>query len=98
MIEVAPRRAIRAPLEIESYATRIGPAIWLYLELVSIAQHDGRAMCRLDRLAASFKASEEQIQAWLQMLHGAGLIEPTTPPPFLVIRLRFWPGRSSKVR
>jgi len=92
---LAPQLAIRAPLSLEDAREKIGAAVWLYLELLSLSNDRGVALCRLDRLAADLQCSEEEVQGWLGVLHGAGLIEPTTPPPFLVIRLRFWSGEAA---
>lgn len=94
MTGFAPQPAILAPLHVEHFREKIGSAVWLYLHLLAASNDRGVALSRLDRLSEDLHASEAEVQEWLGVLHGVGLIDPTTPPPFLVIRLRFWPGEA----
>ncbi len=91
MSEAALRQSLAAALKVPR-DERLAGAIWLHLHLLSVCNHRGLVCRRLEKLAEEVGASEEQVQAWLGVLHGAGLIRPETPAPFLVIRIASWPG------
>jgi hypothetical protein len=92
MSDAALRQSIAAALRVTPRDERLGSAVWLYLQLLADCNHRGLVCHRLEKLAAELAASEEQVQAWLGILHGAGLIHPETPAPFLVIRISSWPA------
>ncbi len=96
MTEGIPRGCLDAVFRLEAREQRLASAIWLYLALLRIASRRGLVCRQLEKLADDLGSSADQIQEWLGTLHGAGLIEPTTPPPFLVIRLNFWPGETAQ--
>ncbi len=67
----------------------------LYIALALAANDRGRVIRTRDRLASELSASASAIDEGLARLTRSGLIAITSPSPYLVIRLRFWPGASS---
>ena len=61
--------------------------------LGSRANHRGLVIARDSALAEDLHVSRGDIGAALRKLEEARLVELLSPPPFLVVRLRTWPGK-----
>lgn len=70
----------------------IGDALWLYAWLVTIANASGLVCRTLLSLAKDLEVGEGHAQAWIGKLVAADLVTVETPAPYLVMKLRFWPG------
>lgn len=91
------RTMLEAPLRVEKPAETIGRAMLLYVALVTNSSFDGLIIRRTARLAEDLSVTEAEIEAWLQRLSEAKLIEIVSPSPYLTARLRFWPSNPSFV-
>ena len=80
---------------IENGVSKLGRALWLYVILIIRAGDRGRVIRTTPHLAKDIGVSEDTLVTWLNRLRDAGLVEVQSPPPYLVTKLRFWPGRSS---
>ena len=60
------------------------------------ANHRGLVIARDAALADAVGVSREEIRSALRKLEGAALVEVLSPSPFLVVRLRAWPGKEPK--
>lgn len=60
------------------------------------ANHRGLVIARDSTLAEDLRVSPGDIYAALRKLEEASLVELLSPPPFLVVRLRTWPGRGGR--
>ena len=88
----AMRLALEAALRGNGPIKNLGLAVWLYLMLVLAANDRGLVIRTRDQLAGGLSAAEGEIDTWLSQLSGSGLIKIKSPPPYLVISLRFWSG------
>lgn len=70
----------------------------LLARLQERANARGIVPIRGDLLAAEIGAPAEEVGAALDMLEQAGLLTILAPFPFLVLRLRSWPGMSTEPR
>lgn len=85
------RSVVEAPFLHERAVESLGRAVWLYLQLVRLANPRGLALRTIDRLVEDLAVPEATIQEWLDRLAEAKLIEIHSPAPFLVIKLAIWP-------
>jgi hypothetical protein len=60
------------------------------------ANHRGLVVAREVTLMEDLRVSRAELGTALRKLEDAGLVETLTPLPFLVVRLKTWPGNSSK--
>lgn len=86
------RRVVAAPLAVEDAVNRLGRSLWLHLYLVNVANHTGRACRNVEKVAADLKVGKEKIEKWLSRLVDTKLVDVISPSPFLVLKLRSWPG------
>lgn len=86
------RDLLAAPLQVQQGVDRLGRALWLYVHLVSITNSSGHVCRTLDSLAKDLGVRPGQAEVWLARLIHAGLVSVHVPAPYLVIKLRFWPG------
>lgn len=87
-----PRSAASAVHEIPKPAEVLGRAALLYLVLLPLASNRGIIIRTRMFLANALAVSEADIDIWLSRLEKAGLVIRQTPPPYLVLKLRFWSG------
>lgn len=92
------REAIDRILEKPRIVEKLGRAVWLYVDLVSAASREGLVCRSLERLSKDLSVSEEKITEWLDRLVQTNLALVTAPAPFLVIRLKTWPGSGLEKR
>ena len=90
-----PLAVLEAPLRVPNARQRVGDALWLYVSLVASSNPRGLVVRRADLLADSLSINEQLLNEWLVKLADTRLIEIQSPSPYLVIRLRFWPGASA---
>lgn len=93
----ALRLALEAALRGKGPIKNLGRAVWLYLVLVLAANDRGLVIRTRDQLAGSLAAAEGEIDTWLSHLSTCGLIKIKSPPPYLVISLRFWSGSAPQL-
>jgi hypothetical protein len=86
------RSAVEAPFAARSGIDQVGRAVWLYLHLIRVANHNGIVMRTAERLSEELMVSKQTTDRWLIRLSSAKLIRLEAPPPFLVIKLPIWPG------
>lgn len=93
MMAVPPflRPALDAPLHVAGGVNTLGRSLWLYLALVLHASNEGVVLRGRQRFAEGLGVSESAIDAWLERLVAAKLIDVQSASPFLVISLRSWP-------
>jgi len=89
-------RTVLAPLEVEHGPDRLGRSLWLYLWLVSRANHAGRVCRTVEVVARELAVAEGKAYDWITRLAEAGLIQVQGSARYLAIRLRFWPGKKSE--
>ncbi len=85
----------RAPLEgalrVPDAMSTLGRAVWLYVLLLTKAGDRGHVIQNTTRLAKDLSVPEDAIVRWLDHLRDARLITISSPPPYLVGRIVFWP-------
>ena len=92
--EWIPGRLVGAALAVPERASRIGPAIWLYLYLLVEVGHQGRLCRQVGGVAADLGVPDTEVDTWLASLSEAGLVTVLSPSPFLVIKLPLWSGNA----
>lgn len=90
------RELVSAPLRIPLGVERIGRGLWLYLQLVALANRSGRICRTLDALGKDLGIEASAVSRWLDRLQESQLVEVESPAPYLVIRLRFWSGMEDR--
>jgi hypothetical protein len=88
------RSAVEAPFTSRNGIDHVGRALWLYLHLIRVANHNGIVMRTAERLSEELVISKQTVDRWLLRLSSSKLIRLEAPPPFLVIKLAIWPGDS----
>ena len=68
----------------------------LFQTLRRRANHRGFVVARDVTLLEDLRVSRAELGAALLKLENAGLVESLSPPPFLVVRIKTWPGNGSK--
>jgi hypothetical protein len=89
-------RAVLAPLQVEQGPDRLGRALWLYLWLVSRANHAGRVCRTVEVIARELAIAEGKAYDWITRLSEAELIQVQGSAQYLAIRLRVWPGKEAE--
>ncbi len=86
------RDMLAAPFTLPYAVKDLGRSLWLYLWLVLRANRLG-LVCRTQcSLGSDLGSDEACLSDWLKRLEAASLITIEHPAPYLVIKLRFWPG------
>jgi hypothetical protein len=92
------RNVLEAPFLAEGAVERLGRAIWLYVRLLTLTNHQGLIIRKRDQLATDLHVAQEVIDQWVSRLAEAKLIEVRSPAPYLVIKLGMWPDETSEER
>lgn len=87
---------LEAPFRIPNRIARLGPSLWLYVRLITIANSSGRVCRTTNTLAHDMDVAESELGTWVTRLAAAGLLEVQNPAPYLVLKLRLWPSMESK--
>ncbi len=88
------RSLLQAPLGVENAVVRLDESLWLYVWIMANANAHG-IVCRTSTtVAQALAVSEGTILDWVERLRRSGLITGGSPPPYLVMKLAFWPGRT----
>jgi hypothetical protein len=90
----APRTSVllEAPFTVAQGPSRLGRALWLYLDLVVHVTISGHAWRTQERLTQTLHADTPTIDRWLGRLVDAHLVTVIAPLPYLVVKLPFWPS------
>lgn len=88
------RGLLAAPFATPRAIERLGTALWLYVWLALEANTSGHVCRTGNTMAGRLGVTATEVEHWLSELVEAKLIEMQTPPPYLVIKLRFWPARN----
>jgi len=86
---------LTAPMGVGRVVETLGRALWLYHALLLAANRHGTVVRTRMRFAKELSVPEETIDAWLERLVAADLVEQKSPSPYLVLTLRFWSGKRS---
>ncbi|MCB1280203.1 MAG: hypothetical protein KDB18_01615 [Salinibacterium sp.] len=93
-----PIHALDAAFALPNAVASLGRALWLFVTLVRHAGYGGTVIRTQDRLIEELGITENDLTAWLERLSTAGLIRVQSPLPYLVCRIRSWPGSKGESR